>query len=111
MLCIRVQGSKLREGGEGGTRQNCKEAPLILSFIAFLCDNFQNFPNFPNFEIPQGAGGVKSRSPMAQGEGYPPSPPFGHICQKVTGVLMDGILDPILKILEVNRTSRWTVIS
>ena len=36
------------EGGEGGTRQNCR-GPLILSFIAFLCDNFQNFPNF---EIP-----------------------------------------------------------
>ena len=67
-LCIYVQGLKLREGGEGGTRQNCKEAPLILSFIAFLCDNFQNFPILIS---------LRSRVEVRWlGGGHPPPPPW-----------------------------------
>ena len=50
-VCPRVE----IQGGEGGG--------LILSFIAFLCDNFKIFPNF---DLPQG-GGVKSRTPLAKG--------------------------------------------
>ena len=59
----------------GGNFQNCWGA-LILSFIAFLCDNFKNFPNF---DLPQ--GGQKVGTARAQRGVIPPSPPpFGHIC-------------------------------
>ena len=104
---VKINGGGVTFGHERGDREErgvpskITGAPLILSFIAFLCDNFQNFPKFPNFEIPQGGGSEEVIRP----------PPFRHICQKVTDVLMDGTLDPLLKILEVNRTSRWTIIS
>ena len=53
--CIGVQGFEIQGG-------------LILSFIAFLCDNFKNFPKFSQFWPP-------SRTSMAQG-GHLPCPPL-----------------------------------
>ena len=52
-------------------RVEIQGGPQILSFNAFLCDNFKFFPNF---DLSEG-GGYRVGTPKAQGGHHPLSPP------------------------------------